>query len=663
MYNESTLLASVLHLYPEKENPLQEGVLAKAEVYWSVFIEKLYANPWYLQRMVERINANAEFFDAMTLIEIGEAARELRRELRSGGFKPQHVAKAFALIRAASYLTVGMRHFESQLKGGLVLLKGMVAEMNTGEGKTLTATLASCTAALAGIPVHVITVNDYLAKRDAETMGPLFAALGLTVGVVQSGMEAHDRQAAYRCDVTYCTNKDVVFDYLRDRLVLRNKSSPIYLQMKKLYGNDLSFNKLLLHGLPFAIVDEVDSVLVDEARTPLIISATVDSGEEVRILAEALEIAQTLELDKDFSVIAHETRIVLHEQGKVSIERYAERLNGVWHGALFREETVTQALSALYLYRTDEHYLMRDGKVQIIDEHTGRVMEDRSWERGLHQLIELKENCETTNRREPLAKISYQRFFRRYLHLSGMSGTAKEVAGELGLVYGLPVVSIPTHKPSRRRYFPNHVFLTEDGKWQAIIERIEELHLQGRPVMLGTRSVVASEHASGLLAKKGLIHRILNAKQDNEEAEIVAMAGEVGRITVATSMAGRGTDIKITEAAAALGGLHVILSERYDSKRIDRQLEGRCARQGDPGSFESFLSLQDALVAVNWKGGRLWLLKQLVSFRILPLRWVGSTIIRGGQRKVEKMHARIRKDLLIIDDKMAQNLSFSGQQE
>jgi preprotein translocase subunit SecA len=663
MYNESALLASVLHLYPEKENPLQESWLAKAEAYCAVFVEKLRANPWYLQRMVRRINDHAGRFDAMALPEIGEAARQLRRELRSGGFRPEHVAKAFALIRAASHLTIGMRHFESQLKGGLVLLKGMVAEMNTGEGKTLTATLASCTAALAGIPVHVVTVNDYLAKRDAEIMSPLFEALGLTVGVVQSGMEAPERQAAYRCDITYCTNKDIVFDYLRDRIVLRNQSSSMSLQMKKLYGNDASFNKLLLHGLPFAIVDEIDSVLVDEARTPLIISATVNSGEEIKILQQALDIAQKLELDRDFSIADHGTRIVLNERGRAAIERHAKPLSGVWNGALFRDETVSQALSALHLFRKDVHYLMRDGKVQIIDENTGRVMEDRSWERGLHQLIELKENCETTNRREPLARISYQRFFRRYLHLSGMSGTAQEVAGELGAVYGLPVVRIPSHKPNRRQYFPDHVFQTEEGKWQAIIDRIEELHKQGRPVMLGTRSVAASERASALLTERGLAHRVLNAKQDSEEADIVAMAGEIGRITVATSMAGRGTDIKISEEAEALGGLHVILSERYDSKRIDRQLEGRCARQGDPGSFESFLSLQDALVTVNWKGGRLRLLKQLLSLRILPLRWVGTAVIRGGQRKVEKMHARIRKDLLIIDDKMAQNLSFSGQQE
>ena len=657
------MLVSGLHLYPERDNPLQEGLLAKVEVYCTVFIEKLRVNPRYLQRMVKHINAQADIFDAMTLAEVGHASREVRRELRGGGFKQQHIAKAFALIRAASYLTVGMRHFESQLMGGLVLLQGMVAEMNTGEGKTLTATLASCTAALAGVPVHIITVNDYLAKRDAETMAPLYASLGLTVGVVQSDMESHERQAAYRCDVTYCTNKDVVFDYLRDRIVLRNKSSPIYLQMKKLYGNDVSFNELLLHGLPFAIVDEVDSVLVDEARTPLIISATVDAGEEIKILEEALEIAQKLELDVDFSLIEHGTKVVLHKQGKSSIERNAEPFGGLWNGTLFREETVSQALSALYLFRKDEHYLMRDGKVQIIDEHTGRVMEDRSWERGLHQLIELKEGCELTNRREPLAKISYQRFFRRYLRLSGMSGTAQEVAGELGSVYGLPVIRVPKHKPCRRLYFPEHVFLTEAHKWQAIIERIAELHRLGQPVMLGTRSVAASEHASQLLTEQGLIHRVLNAKQDSEEAEIVAMAGEIGKITVATSMAGRGTDIKITAEAAALGGLHVILSERYDSKRIDRQLEGRCARLGDPGSFESFLSLQDALVSVNWKGRRLNILKKMINFRILPLRWIGSTVIRGGQRKVEKMHAVIRKSLLVSDDKMAQNLSFSGQQE
>lgn len=664
MYSDSLLFSSGLHLYPELNTPLPDGLLEKIETAVSGTVDRaLRGHSWGVKRLLARVNAHAAEHDAMTLTELREAARTMRKCLRSDGFRDEHVARTFALVRATANLTLGMRHFDSQVMGGLVMLKGMIAEMNTGEGKTLTATLTACTAAIAGVPVHVITVNDYLARRDAENMEPIYQALGLTVGVVQADMQPEQRQLAYRCDVTYCTNKDVVFDYLRDRILLRNESSPLFLQMRKLYGNDPRFQKLLLRGLHFAIVDEADSVLVDEARTPLVISATAEGGEEIKVLGQAIAIAKQLNLDQEYKIVDNGTRVMLTRRGKDLIKEEGALLAGIWNGTLFQEEMITQALTALHLFRRDEHYLVRDGKVQIIDEHTGRVMEDRSWEKGLHQLIELKEECEITGNRESLARISYQRFFRRYLHLSGMTGTANEVAGELGSVYGLPVVRIPTHKPSRRKNYPQQFFATENRKWQAIGARVKELHAQGCPVMLGTRSVAASEVASAILTQMGLEHRVLNAKQDDEEAEIVSHAGEARMITVATSMAGRGTDIKISPEVHALGGLHVILSERYDSKRIDRQLAGRCARQGDPGGFEAYGSLEDALMKSSWFSGKSRLWQLVIRSQLLPIRWIGPKLIRLSQRRVERMHSKIRKELLNIDDRMNQNLAFSGQQE
>ncbi len=667
MYNDSLLLASGLHLYPELHNPPPDGWLEKLETRLSGAIGRtVRAHKWYLHRLLASVNQQAAHYDKLTLTELREGARELRKELRGQGFRDDLIARAFALVRATAHLTLGMRHFDSQVLGGLVMLKGMVAEMSTGEGKTLTATLTACTAAIAGVPVHVITVNDYLAQRDAENMMPIYAALGVTVGIVQSEMTPEQRQQSYRCDVTYCTNKDVVFDYLRDRILLRNESSPLFLQMRKLYGSDERFGKLLLRGLHFAIVDEADSVLVDEARTPLVISATTEGNEEIKVLRQAIELGGRMVLNEDFKIVENGTRVELTRECKDCLQEDVEELGGLWSGKLFREEMLTQALTALHLFHRDEHYLVRDDKVQIIDEHTGRVMADRSWEKGLHQLIELKEDCEVTGGRESLARISYQRFFRRYLHLSGMTGTAREVAGELAYVYDLPVVRIPTHKPEQRRNLPGRYFHSEAQKWQKIGQRVQELNQKGCPVMLGTRSVAASELASNTLSALGLEHRVLNAKQDLEEAEIVSQAGNLGTITVATSMAGRGTDIKISPEVESIGGLHVILSERYDSKRNDRQLAGRCARQGDPGCFETFGSLDDALMRSSWFSNHPWLLQVvrfLIGARFLPLRWIAPLMLRMAQRRVEKMHSRIRKELLEIDDRMSQNLAFSGEGE
>jgi preprotein translocase subunit SecA len=556
-------------------------------------------------------------------------------------------------VREAAARSVGLRHFDVQLVGGWAMLNGMLAEMETGEGKTLAATLAAATAALAGRAVHVITVNDYLAERDADWMGPVYRALGLTVGCVKQGMDPDARRAAYRCDVTYCSNKEVAFDYLRDRRVLGGKPRAISMRMDALAGEGPG-QRLLLRGLQFAIVDEADSVLVDEARTPLILSAEADHTQAETLHAEALGLARQLG-DGDFQMREDGARIT--DRGLERLEELGAPLGGVWRGPRRREQLVRQALSALHAFERDKHYLVRDGKVVIIDENTGRLMPDRSWEQGLHQLIELKEGCEVTGRRETLARISYQRFFRRYVHLAGMTGTASEVAGELWSVYRLRVAKIPTHRPGRRLRLASRVYGRTERKWRAVVESIARHRASGRPVLIGTRSVAASEALAGHLEKAGIPFRLLNARQDRDEAEIIAQAGELGRVTVATNMAGRGTDIKLEPEVVQRGGLHVIATELNDSGRIDRQLFGRCARQGDPGSCQAILAIEEDLVASFLPAAM-----PLRRLRRLP-RALGRVVFALAQWRAERAHSRARRDLLDLDDYLGDILAFSGRGE
>jgi len=623
----------------------------------------LRSRPKRIHSIASRVKLVAEQFVGMSPDGLRVAARELRCELKRHGLRDDLVVRAFALVRESAERTLGMRHFDEQMIGGWILLNGMIAEMHTGEGKTLMATLPACTAGLAGIPVHVITVNDYLVERDCELMRPIYETLGLTVAAVTEGMDHQSRQRAYGADVVYCSNKTVVFDYLRDRILLGASSSSLHLKLEKIYGPEARIRRLLLRGLNFAIVDEADSVLVDEARTPLIISSEVPSGDEALVARQAVDLARQLVVGDDFLILLAERRLALTETGHRRVIELCKVLGGVWSGALRREELVVQALTALHLFHRDEHYLLRDGKIQVIDEFTGRVMADRSWGQGLHQLIETKEGCEITARKETLARISYQRFFRRYRHLSGMSGTAAEVAGELGDVYGLAVVPVPTHLPSRRIQRPDIIVPTEEEKWRHVTDRVAELHAHGAPVLLGTRSVVASEVTSRMLSERGLAHRVLSAKQDKEEAEIIAEAGEMGRITIATNMAGRGTDISLGPGVAEAGGLHVILTERHEARRIDRQLGGRCARQGDPGCFEAILSLEDPLLQPfkdRWVDRLLRRFTRSGGSHVDKMR---QLLIRYAQRRTERAQSKIRRKLLKADREQVDILSFSGKPE
>jgi preprotein translocase subunit SecA len=591
------------------------------------------------------------------------AAEAIGSELRAGGYDDELVARVFALVREVAGRTLGECHFDVQLLGGRVLLDGMVAEMMTGEGKTLTATLAACTAALAGVPVHIVTVNDYLARRDAEWMGPIYRGLGVTVGVVVHGMDHEARRAAYGCDVTYVTNKEVAFDYLRDRLALGPRTTRTSLQLERLAGDETRVGKLVLRGLCYAIVDEADSVLIDEARTPLIIAGGGDSNDERRVYTTALVLADRLVVERDFGIDERDRAVRFTDAGLLRLDESALPLGGIWAGRRRREELVRQALTARHLFHRDRHYIVRDEKVHIIDEFTGRLMSDRSWEQGLHQLVEAKEGCPITARHDPLARISYQRFFRRYLRLAGMTGTAREVAAELWSVYGLAVVSIPPNRPLLRRRRRDRVYDKADVKWRAVARRIAALHRRGRPVLIGTRSVAASEHLSALLAAAGLPHRVLNARQDGEEADIVAQAGELGRITVATNMAGRGTDIRLGPGVVERGGLHVIATERHEAGRIDRQLFGRCGRQGDPGTYEAFVAVDDEIVTVY--AGRVgrWLARLATRMPGRAGDRLAARMVHRAQRTAERLHARTRRDLLKHDEQLETALAFAGRPE
>jgi preprotein translocase subunit SecA len=617
---------------------------------------------WQAQIIAE-VEAATPEVSTMSDRRLREAAERLRGQLMREGFAALAVAGAFALVREAATRRVGLRHYPVQLIGGWALLHGKLVEMETGEGKTLTATLPAVTAALAGMPVHIITVNDYLAERDAELMRPLYEVLGLSVGLVRHGQNPAERRDAYACDVTYCTNKELTFDYLRDRIALGNRRSIASVQLERLFGLGDRSSRLLLRGLRFGIVDEADSVLIDEARTPLIISGEGDETDGVDLYGRALELVRRLETGRDFHIAASERTVRLSPAGRRQLDHLAAGLTGPWRARRGREELAENALSALHLHQRDKHYVVADGKVQIVDEFTGRLMPDRSWERGLHQMIEAKEGCETTASRSTLARITYQRFFRRYLRLAGMTATATEAAGEMWAVYGLGVVRVPTHRPLRRTGLGTRVFRSAEQKWRAVVAVVsEKSRVAGRPVLIGTRSVAASEHLSEFLHASGLDHVVLNARQDRDEAEIVANAGQPNRITVATNMAGRGTDIRLAPGVAERGGLHVILTEFHEAARIDRQLFGRAGRRGDPGSYEAIVALDDELFT-RFAGRFAAALSASATPTAAVSRPLGAILRRLAQGSAERHNSHVRKMTVRLDKALDKSLAFTGRRE
>jgi preprotein translocase subunit SecA len=560
------------------------------------------------------------------------------------------IIEAFAVIREVSGRVLGKRHFDVQLYGGWLMMNGMLAEMQTGEGKTLTTTLPACTAALAGIPVHVITANDYLAERDCEIMLPLceiilplYQRLQLSAAPVIDGMEPQQCREAYRADIVHTTNKQVAFDYLRDRIEQRQQSTA-------------ADNQLLLRGLCFAIIDEADSVLIDEANTPLIITRTLPNDESDETYSDALYVASTLVEDQHFKLDQKSRSVELTLEGEDALEDHVLKLPKLWRNKRKREMLVKQALSATHFYQRDREYVVNEDKVQIIDQSTGRLMPDRSWEQGLHQMIEAKEGCLISELREPQARISYQKFFSRYLRLGGTSGTISEVGDEMNRVYGLDLFKVSTNQPNKRLMYGENIYRDELDKKLALVNRVTAMNSIGRPILIGTCSVEESEQVGEWLQQQGIPHRVLNAKQDSQEAEIIAAAGQKGAITVATNMAGRGTDIALGEGVEALGGLHVISLSLNDSYRVDRQLYGRCARQGDPGSAEAILSLYFAPAVLKFLAGL------CSDGKPVPML-VSRKILRLPQRSHEKKQCRIRKALMKQDQRLRRTLAFSGRFE
>ena len=657
-YKEVLRPGIALGQYPERDHVCRNAFEATLHGALGVLRRSSLNHTRRADRFVTDVNAASAALQPLKHGRFRQRVDELRRQLACTGLDEQRAVACFALVREAAWRTLGQRHYDTQIRGGWLMLNGMLAEMETGEGKTLTATLPACTAALAGIPVHVITANDYLAGRDAELMAPVYKLLGLRVGAVSEQVREPDaRRQAYACDITYCTPKQVAFDYLRDRVAMGSRRGRLDLQLRQLSGQGGDGAPLLLRGLCFAIVDEADSVLIDDAGTPLVLSREVDNPLAEQTYRQALDIAAQLEQGLDYRLQARYHDVEFTARGRASLHEQVAGLTAPWQRQRDAETLVSQALQASHCYLKDRDYLVRDDKVQIIDGNTGRVMADHSWELGLHQMVEAKEGCKITGERQTLARISYQCFFRRYLHLSGMTGTAREVAGELWSVYGLEVVRLPTLRPLRRRAGGERVYTSAVAKWQAVAARAAELQRSGRPLLIGTSSVEDSEQLSDVLTGVGIDHCVLNARQDSLEAEIVARAGQAGAVTVATNMAGRGTDIKLQQGVAECGGLHVIAADRNEARRVDRQLFGRCGRQGDPGSFEAMLSLQDAILKKHFPQTLTRLISVLAR---LGLPVPGMLMMQIAQRLAERHHVRLRRNLLRVDEKLKETMAFSG---
>ncbi len=574
-----------------------------------------------------------------------DCAREsavLRQLFARRGFDDAVMQRAFALISEVVSSRMGLTPHPGQIIAARAMLDRRLVEMPTGEGKTLAAAIAAATAALARVPVHVITANEYLARRDADKLRPVFAALGLKVGVVTHELGTEARREAYACDIAYCTAKELVFDYLRDSLLRRAAPGELRARARSLA---LGATGTVLRGLCMAIVDEADSVLIDEARVPFILARAADDRAKRAHYERALSAAREFALGEDYTIDAEMRQVKLTARGQDKAEREAQAGDTPWRIRRLREEALCQALAALHLFERDRHYLVRRGAVEIIDDTTGRVAAGRAWSRGLHQFIELKEGCVPSSENVTAAQITYQRFFSRYLHLCGMSGTLTESRAELLETFGLRVARVAPRRPCRRTLLPTRVFGSHDARWRFVVERAGEIQARGGAVLIGTDSVADSQALSARLHAARLAHVVLNARQDRHEAEVVAKAGNEGRITVATSMAGRGTDIELAEKLARGAGLHVILCQANASGRIDRQFIGRCARRGEPGSCETLLSLESAPIASRLPA---WVLG-LTRGELRP-RWIARLVARFPLWLEERLQRRMRRRLRNQDE-------------
>lgn len=581
--------------------------------------------------------------------ELRKSSLGLRYRVRSGEPIDKLLVEAFALVREAGRRKLNMRHFDVQIMGGAAIHHRSIIEMQTGEGKTLTATLPLYLAALEGNGAHLATVNDYLARRDAEWMTPLYSALGMSVGIIQGQQPQPERRKAYECDVTYGTANEMGFDFLRDRLLLRSQGDG----QQDIFGKMLGVasgggtDQPVQRGLHFMLVDEADSILIDEARTPLIISAL--PGEDEKIAAEAYRWAAEVSpefIENEHYEYDHDERTVeLSLAGRqfVRMLQKPSEMDRLPLSTIY--EYIQRAIKVAREMFFERHYVVRDGEIVIVDEFTGRMAEGRKWRAGIHQAVEAKEGVEITFATNQAARITIQDLFLRYERLGGMTGTASTSRGELKKIYHVHVLSIPTNRPPIRKQLRTLVYGTKDQKWAAVVEDAIEQHRLDRPVLIGTRSIDKSEHLASLLAEQGVDPVILNARHVAREAEIVAAAGEKGKVTVATNMAGRGTDIRLGEGVREIGGLHVICTELHEAKRVDRQLIGRCGRQGDPGTYRQFLALDDEILLLGYGPKRAAKLEALGLKSTGPIKGM-EQLFHRAQRRVEKRHFRDRKILL-----------------
>ena len=585
-----------------------------------------------LRRTARAVNAFDEQFSALPDAELQAKTAEFKNRLEQGEPLDAMLPEVFAVVREAGKRTVGMRHFDVQIMGGQVLYEGRIAEMKTGEGKTLVATLPVYARALEGRGVHVVTVNDYLARRDADWMGAIYQYLGLSVGVIQHGLDSAERRAAYNSDVTYATNNEVGFDYLRDNMAWQVED----LVQRELY---------------FALVDEVDSILIDEARTPLIISGP--SQEATELYEKFAQIIPRLKKTEDFTVDEKAHAVPITEAGVARVEKMLGVQNLYDQRNIELTHQLNAALRAWNLFHRDQQYIVKDGEVIIVDEFTGRLMLGRRYSDGIHQAIEAKEGIKVRGEDQTLATITFQNLFRLYEHLAGMTGTAKTEEREFRDIYGLDVVVVPTNMPMVRKDNSDIVYKSERAKFEAVVEEIIEEYKKGRPVLVGTRSIEKSELVAAMLRRKGVECNVLNAKYHEQEAEIIKDAGQDAQVTIATNMAGRGTDIKLGEGVARNGGLHIIGTERHESRRIDNQLRGRSGRQGDPGSSRFYVSLEDEVMRL-FGGERMTNIMERVGFTDeQPIEsGLVSKSIQRAQGKVEAHNYEIRKHVLEYDDVM-----------
>ena len=600
--------------------------------------------------LLPKIEAHEAANRPLGMAELRKQSLSLRYRAKSGESLSSLLPEAFALVRESSKRLIGMRHFDVQILGGIGLFHGSIAEMETGEGKTLTASLPLYLHALTGKGAHLATVNDYLASRDADILRRVYESLGLTVGVVQTKDDSPTRREAYSADITYGTAKEFGFDFLRDRLLQRRlgvEQSGFLGEGAAARRGDQSGEKPVQRGLHFCLVDEADSILIDEARTPLIIGSLGEKARETIVATYrwAAEIAPRFLEDEHFHFEEDEKRVDLTPKGRQFMRSLPRPANVESMGLVDLYEYTERAIKVKREFHLNRHYVVVEGEIVIVDENTGRLAEGRKWRDGIHQAIEAKEKIEVTMPTGQAARVTIQDLFLRYQHLAGMTGTAVTAAHEFRRIYKRPVIAIPTNRPSRRTKLPDRVFGSSDAKWHAIVEEVHELHEKGRPILIGTRSIDKSVLLSELLKQRNLPHQVLNAHNIALEAEIVAQAGQSGNITVATNMAGRGTDIKLTEATREAGGLHVICTELHDSARIDRQLMGRCGRQGDPGTTRHYMSLDDDVLKNAFGPEVADRYTRVGEARAEGLESYGN-ILKQAQRKVERKHFRDRMILL-----------------